>query len=543
MKALEIANQYNYKFDRSLNKSLNLPFALSSILIPQNEICYAGTINEVLEKLQTNLIFLYSLTKISDNNIPYNYNKIAGGAPAALSANGRFTYFHTNTTNSNQLLPLSTYNLSILDNLTHGKFYNEKTLRNNELGFFISNSFVAVLTSNYNNNTIGMFLSSNKIYENSTFTFINLNSIAFDKNNFIYVCDGGGNSIYKYNIENLLLEDNLIGRKILFEDSVGGGTGTFLDKTKFDNPGYINIYKDLLYVIDSNNYAVKIFDLNLNWQKTLRLKRFFYDYDITAFKINENNNLFYFGFENNIGIFTPSLSNTLFFTMSSELSGNDYIRDFQFSKIDSNILYIITDKNIFKTTVSKPNQIIGKFLLPENNIHVDNFKFGSVNIKDDKDLLTVYGKNKNAGIFYNFLEESKYVSILTTNDLDFYTIEEIKVNSEEYAQDWVFSKAFSKILINILAMRDRIVRRFAGKYDTRGNLLYFGQLYLTDKEINKDEFDYSVNYMVNLNETFGNSVFNRAIEKMYSFETQMLSVLKDTTLNVWPPLSTTVTVS
>jgi len=352
MKALEIANQYNYKFDRSLNKSLNLPFSLSSILIPQNEICYAGTINEVLEKLQTNLIFLYSLTKISDNNIPYNYNKIAGGAPAALSANGRFTYFHTNSTNSNQLLPLSTYNLSILDNLTHGKFYNEKTLKNNELGFFISNSFVEVLTSNYNNNTIGMFLSSNKIYENSTFTFINLNSIAFDKNNFIYVCDGGGNSIYKYNIENLLLEDNLIGRKILFEDSVGGGTGTFLDKTKFDNPGYINIYKDLLYVIDSNNYAVKIFDLNLNWQKTLRLKRFFYDYDITAFKINENNNLFYFGFENNIGIFTPSLSNTLFFTMSSELSGNDYIRDFQFSKIDSNILYIITDKNIFKTTVS-----------------------------------------------------------------------------------------------------------------------------------------------------------------------------------------------
>jgi len=158
-------------------------------------------------------------------------------------------------------------------------------------------------------------------------------------------------------------------------------------------------------------------------------------------------------------------------------------------------------------------------------------------------LLTVYGKNKNAGIFYNFLEESKYVSILTTNDLDFYTIEEIKVNSEEYAQDWVFSKAFSKILINILAMRDRIVRRFASKYDTSGNLLYFGQLYLTDKEINKDEFDYSVNYMVNLNETFGNSVFNRAIEKMYSFETQMLSVLKDTTLNVWPPLSTTVTVS
>jgi len=225
------------------------------------------------------------------------------------------------------------------------------------------------------------------------------------------------------------------------------------------------------------------------------------------------------------------------------LESNENIVDFQFSKIDSNIFYIITDKNIFKTTVSKPNEIIGRFLLPENNINVTNFKFGSINVINNKDLLSVYGKLNNSGIFYNFLEESKYVSILTTNDLDLYDIKEIKVNSEEYSQDWVYSKAFSKILLNILALRDRIVRRVAGKYDQRGNLLYFGQLYLSDVEINKEEFDYSVNYMVNLNETFGNSVFNRAIEKMYSFETQMLSVLRDTSLNVWPPLSTTVTVT
>jgi hypothetical protein len=542
MNASTIASEYGYLFDRTLDETLSLPYQLSSILIPQNELCYSGTINEVFEKLQSNLIYLYSLTKLSDNNIPVNYQKVAGGAPAALASKG-FTYFLTSSTASNQLRPLSTYNLSLLDNLIDGKFYPERTLQNNELGFFVTDTHVIVLTSNYENNTIGVFLSTNKIYENSTFEFLNLNSITFDKQNFIYVCDSEGNSIYKYNIENLIVEDDIIGRKILFEDSVGGGSGTYLEKTKFNNPGFINIYENSLYVIDKNNYAIKIFDLNLNWIKTLRFQRYLQDYDITAFRVNENNNLLYFGFENNIGIFTPTLSTIQFFSLSSEVASGENIKDFQFSKVDSNIFYVITEDNIYKKSISKPQYTIGRFLLSENNISVDEFRFGSINLLNDKDLFSIYGINNNAGIFYNFIEDSKYVSILTNNNLDLYTIDEIKVNSEEYAQDWVFSKSLSKILLNILSLRDRIVRRFAGKYDNKGNLLYFGQLYLTDQEINKDEFDYSVNYLVNLNEIFSNSVFNRAINKIYSFETQMLSVLRDTSLNVWPPLSTTVVVS
>jgi len=541
--ASDIALEYGYLFDRTLKETLQLPYQLSSIRIPQNEICYSGTINEVFSKLQDNLIYLYSLTKISDNNIPGNYAKIAGGAPAALSANGRFTYFLTSSTTSSQLRPLSTYGLNQLDKLVDGKFYPEKTLQGNEVGFFVSDTHVVVLTSNYNNNTIGVFLSSNTIYDNSKFNFEDLDSITFDKQNFIYVCDSKGNSIYKYNIENLIVEDDLIGRKILLADNIGGSKGTYLDKLKFDNPGLINIYFNNLYVIDRNNYAVKIYDLNLNWVNTIKFNRYFQDFDITAFRVNENNNLFYFGFEDNVGVFTPSLSTIDFFNLSGIAVSGEEIRDFEFSKEDKNIFYVITNKNIYKKTLSKPRNTVGVFLLSENNISVNEFLFGSINSQDGKDLFSVYGKNNNSGIFYTFLEDSQYVTVLTNNDLDFYTIEEIEINSEEYAQDWVFSKSMSKILLNILALRDRIVRRFAGKYDNKGNLLYFGQMYLVDEEINKEQFDYSVNYFVNINEVFSNSVFNRAIDKMYSFQAQMLNVLRDTTLNVWPPLSTTITVS
>ena len=86
-------------------------------------------------------------------------------------------------------------------------------------------------------------------------------------------------------------------------------------------------------------------------------------------------------------------------------------------------------------------------------------------------------------------------------------------------------------------MRDRIVKRFAGKYDGDGNLLFFGTLYLLDNEIQKEQFDLSLNYFVGINEMFSNSVINRSIKKFYSLQTQMLSVLRDAAINVYPPLT------
>ena len=92
-------------------------------------------------------------------------------------------------------------------------------------------------------------------------------------------------------------------------------------------------------------------------------------------------------------------------------------------------------------------------------------------------------------------------------------------------------------------MRDRIVKRFAGKYDEDGNLLFFGTLYLLDNEIQKEQFDLSLNYFVGINEMFSNSVINRSIKKLYSLQTQMLSVLRDVATNVYPPLTSIRVVS
>jgi hypothetical protein len=544
-KAIDIVQDYGLFFDRYLGDKLELPYKLETILIPQNEIVNAYTINEVYEKLQYNLAYLYSVSRISENNIPINYAKIAGGNPGtiAFSASGNYAWFSTYNTTPTLLKAWSFYGYPQIDNLVTGRFYPEKSISNKNVGFFITSTAIIALTTDYNNNTIGFYLSTSKVTENSVLTFSNLNSIAYDRNNFIYVADEDNDIIYKYDVNNLFVEDNLIGRKILYDDSVGG-RGSFLDENRFNKPSFLNIYEDLLYVVDKNNYCIKTFDLNLNYKKTIRSKKYFENYNVSAFRINQNNGMLYVGFTTYLGIFDKNFNNSFFVNLSSIFEVGEVIKDFNFSEVDKNVFYIITNKNIHKRFISKPQNVIGKFLLPENNIQVTTFNFSYlVPFDNNTDNLVVYGKYGSKGIFYSFLEDSNYVSILTQDDINMYTIDEIRVDKEEYAQDWVFSKASYKLLINLINMRDRIVRRFAGKYDDRGNLLYWGSLYLLDNEVQKEEFGVTLNYFVNLNEIFSNSVFNRSISKFYDFQTHILSTLEDKTLNVWPPLSTTFVIT
>jgi hypothetical protein len=229
MQAKVLAQEYGFRYDRSLGFPIELPYTYDDIALPINEIATSSTVNEIYTKLQTNLVYLYSLTKLADNNIPVNYAKIASGTPSLLySLSGAFSWIPTSLVNSNQSKALSAYGLHELDNLNDGKF-SATTLAKSRIGFFVSDSYICALTSNYNLNTIGVYVSTNRVTETSNFTFSKLNSIAYDGNSFVYVTDAGNNSVYKYDISNLILEDNIIGKKILYVDSMGG-TGTYETK-------------------------------------------------------------------------------------------------------------------------------------------------------------------------------------------------------------------------------------------------------------------------------------------------------------------------
>jgi len=528
-------DQYDYYYDRYLNETLELPNKWDDIKIPENEVVSESTINIPYKKIFENLIYLYSLTQISSNFIPKSFEGFT-----TCSTSSSFTFFDNLDTYSN-VKSFSSVGLSVLDNINDGLF--KKVNSNFYLGVLVSNTYITLLTATEDFKTVNILLSTNKVTENSQLEFKNLVSVKLDNNNFIYVLDKTAEVLYKYDINTIFQEDDIVGRKILYVDSTKG-SGPNNEFNRFSNPTKIDIYEDNIYVIDKDNYAIKTYDLNLNFKKYIRNEIYFYENVPTAFRINQDSGLMYFGFENNgIGIWDTDYNIKDFVSLNTTLSTNsgEDIVDFIFSEYDKNIFYVLTNKNVFKRFLSKPTSYIGKFITYYNNINFQINKFAHIHLEkvvdNLKDRILIYGNYNNAGIFYNFLEDSNYKSVCVDPNFDIYSLDEILINQEEYSQDWVYTKTNYKMLCNLLALRDRITKRFAGMYTNLGDLVYQGSLYLEDSDIQLEKFNLSLNYFPGINEPFSSSVLNRCLRKLYDLEEQILIMLRDKQLNSFPPLS------
>jgi len=68
-----IFEQSEYWFNRSLSSPVKLPYTEDDILIGVNELANGTNYNSSVLKLQSNLIYLYSVSKYSNPDLPVNY--------------------------------------------------------------------------------------------------------------------------------------------------------------------------------------------------------------------------------------------------------------------------------------------------------------------------------------------------------------------------------------------------------------------------------------------------------------------------------------
>jgi len=73
IKISEEFKKYNYTFSRSLSTDIVLPYQLSDLLIGVNELANGKNFNGVLDKLQSNLMYLYSVSKYANPDLPRKY--------------------------------------------------------------------------------------------------------------------------------------------------------------------------------------------------------------------------------------------------------------------------------------------------------------------------------------------------------------------------------------------------------------------------------------------------------------------------------------
>ena len=260
----------------------------------------------------------------------------------------------------------------------------------------------------------------------------------------------------------------------------------------------------------------------------------------------DTNNVYYGYFEYNEKF---KLINTVIFEDKLFEDTDGSFNRMEVSKQDSNIFYLTTNSTIYKKFFSKPEKSFAVFdrdkFFPEDAFLWDNtdlnwedigdrfwnfselyaadFSFKDIFILDsnqNKEDLYILGNN-----FISHLNEyNKYVSVLRETNIPYYNYNGIKFENIEYNQSFVLNKEFFKLFQNIIQFKNNLKGRFYAEFNKFGDLTYKDYIYLTDEEINTLDIDLEYNSFINDNELVEPNVINRLFNKVYDFESKLLSI-------------------
>ena len=514
-----IFESYGLLYDRYLGDSIELPYSFEDIKVQPNEIATSDIINSKLSKLYQNTLYLYKYSKIASNIIPVS----------ATSTFGLSSSIDTNLTWKRGLSASEFYSFSGrgYNNIDNTTLISVQTNKNkDEYTMFLSNSgSISTIISNFYNTFGNLTFQSDSSYSDSGVLFNNIVAISFNSRNDMFILDKGLNYLFKYDAAGFLTDDNIYKNIPIFTKSIGG-YGSTRDKTEFNSPEGMTIFNDNVYVLDSGNKTVKKYDTNLNWIASYRL---FVDF-LSSYPIsmnNDNTGKIYI-VTNDKKIFIYSNNFQIKEQVQINTQAGEVLRNIFFSKTNSNIFYIVTSKNIYKRFVSKPNINIGKYLFYRVKVESNQIIrwAESINV-DGREQVFIFLSYNNIGKIVQIYDSINLYDVLSVNDFDVYSFDEIKINNEEYLQNWVFNKALSKLCIINMRLRDQIKGKFVASRDAYNNLVFNGARYLLPEEYESLSFEQDITYFIGINEILQNNIVNRSLEKIYNDQICMLNILKD----------------
>lgn len=551
--------------DRYVYDTLTLPYTLDQILIQPNELVNFNVLNKKIEYLHNNLMYMYSKMFMGSTDTPYDTdvntlgnligsNAFQWNSRANVKSNSKYFAFKPLSSSP----ALSAY--SEFDKIK--KFivipFADKT---GASMLAISDTQLIGLTSTITNTGV---LSSPKIttYSDVIDNYsqekcLNLEDIAYN-GKYIYISDSkinGTGQVFKYDVTSYYTNDEAFENKRFLVEGIGG-YGTVDSKNKFNKCTTLGCRGNELWVYDSGNNGIKIYDGDFNWKLTLRLdpaKK----YNILDIRHRKMNNHVFLLYENLkgkpfYGYFeydeNYKLVNTVIFEDELfELTDGKFYR-MCLSEQDSNVFYVITKSSVYKKFFTKPEKTFSVFdrdlFFPddifawdiEDEIWGEVDKVWNVNetyaaeysIKDifvcdsdlNKDDLYLLGNN----FISHFNEKTDYLTVLRNTNIPYYNYTSIKFQNTEYNQSIILNKEFYKLFANIVQFKNYLKGRFYAEYNRYGDLSYKDYIYLTDEEINTLTIELEYNSFINDNELVQPNVINRLFKKVYDFQTSLLKI-------------------
>lgn len=251
------------------------------------------------------------------------------------------------------------------------------------------------------------------------------------------------------------------------------------------------------------------------------------------------------------------LSSTTVPTLSSLASNSTLITSFTSLSSDSTtVLYNTITSNVaredfynvyvlsttYQTTISSKNYstAVDSVSTVPNNIIVDTYKAcRALPCTENYDDIILF----SSGRIYFIKEPNEYKSVLKSRNYRNFGLNAFSLNGNEYIQASTINKELYKVLHDIFTLKNNIVGRFSGKFDTNGDIVLddynynvdflgiTGQVfeggYLTQTEFEK--------YFINENEKSIVGVFNRALTNIYDLQTKLFEITQaDAQTNIVP---------
>jgi len=581
-----------YFRDRDINESIELPFSEDKVLFQPNDYLTASLLNDKFNKIRENNIYLYSRMFMANNDLPVSSNLFYYGISATNDTS--FTKYN----NYSPTIPF--FNSANFGYLSSVKDYaaalNVEVPSNFSIFAITDNSFI---TLTGNNNDLNIVERSNFIESTeNVLPYGNLSNICRYENN-IFISDYDNNVIYKYDIVGYYNNDSAIKNKRNYLEALGG-KGTKRDKSRFNGPKQIATNGKYLTVYDSNNFVIKVYDLNFNYINKITNIPFIKN-PVAAMEFSPFFNLLYVVAYNNNGLKLYLLDATCLTLIDTveyniTLSKGELVKNIEFSKNNSNYYYICTTNEIYKFFVSKPTTLIGRYGENKlfNNIKATRTTLSALDEVTDADATSNLWNNQGSIIYYNAnwewraapvtyrtITEGSVVSFLQTsmqNDkftagmrlletpqnydkgllfsgARLYVYDEpnldkrsIKTsNLENFGKedmgilgtDYIHTTTINKELYKLLRDIFAIKNNIVGRFS--GEYDYTGILRLTDYNYNIDFSEFKLleqeNYFINDNEKNIIGVINRPLSNIFKLQTQLLELTKIDSENIKPVIN------
>jgi hypothetical protein len=554
-----IASKY-FK-DRLLYKQLKLPYGLNELLIEPNEIVNFNLLNQKIKYLHENLIFMYSKLFVGSTEVPVDRN-VNILCSKVDTTNFQWEKRTESSFSYNKIESISEY--SLYKEYDMIKSFVVIPIKNNPNVISIiaiSNTHVIGLSSQIDNNgqlsNHKILLYTDVIDNYSQQQCINLEDVCFD-GRYLYISDSkvnGGGQVFKYDVTTFYTNDNVFeGKKFLVEPI--GGTGTTERKNKFNGCSILGITSNELWVYDSGNNVIKIFDKGFIFKKLLKVPTGQYKIlDIRYRKMNDKIYLLYKNYSdvNNLkfGYFEYTSNYKLTDTIQfSDVLYEDNDKEFNrmcISEQDSNVFYVISNNSIYKKFFSNPESSFAIFdrglIIPD-----DNFIWNVVDNNWDEEFtqwtnddffsmfkvndIFILGSDKNKDDLFcignsfisHFNEKTNYQSVLKDINPNYYNYNKIKFESIEYNQTLTLNKELYKLFSNLIQIKNNLKGRFFAEYNKYGDLIYIDYVCFDDIEINLLDLETIFNSFINDNEFVQPNVLNRFFKKIYEFQINLFNL-------------------